>query len=112
MSGVKDMQTGLRISLYQEQLSEFCQRWRISELAVFGSAIRNDFQTNSDVDVLVTFVPQARWSLFDLVKMQDELGDIFGREVDMVEREAIERSENYFRRKSILRNIEVIFAKE
>ena len=77
---------------------------------MFGSALRRDFRPDSDVDLLVTFDPEARWSLFDMVRMQDELKQIFGREVDLVERKAIEKSENYIRRKSILRNVEVIYA--
>jgi hypothetical protein len=104
------MQTGFRIDIYQDRLAGFCQRWKISELALFGSARGEGFRPDSDIDLLVTFAPDARWSLFDLVKMQDELKEIFGREVDLVEREAIEKSENYIRRKNILRDLEVVYA--
>jgi len=54
--------------------------------------------------------PKAKISLFDLVRMQNELKEIFGREVDLVERKAIEKNENYIRRKSILSNTKVIYA--
>lgn len=77
---------------------------------MFGSVLREDFRPNSDIDVLVSFTPDARISLFDLVDMENELKEVFGRDVDLVEKEAIQRSENYIRRKSILENTEVIYA--
>jgi predicted nucleotidyltransferase len=77
-------------------------------LALFGSILRQDFNADSDVDVLVSFAPDAQWSLFDLVRMESELETILGREVDLVERAAIEQSENYIRRKSILSDLELI----
>ena len=61
--------------------------------------LRPDFRPDSDVDVPVSFAPEARWTLFDLVTMQDELEEIFGREVDLVEREGLR---NPFRRRAIL----------
>ena len=79
-------------------------------MSLFGSVLREDFGSESDIDVLVTFAPDAHWGLFDLVKMEHELEAILGREVDLVERSAIEHSENYIRRKSILQNQEVIYA--
>lgn len=94
----------------QEQLTDFCRRWGVSELALFGSILRADFRPDSDVDVFVSFTPSARRTLFDIVKMQDELENLIGRKVDLVERRAIERSENYIRRREILRNVRVIYA--
>lgn len=91
-------------------MAEFCKRWKVTELAFFGSVLRDDFHPDSDIDLLVSFHPRARISLFDLVRMQNELKEIFGRDVDLVERSAIENSENYIRRKSILSNIKVIYA--
>jgi predicted nucleotidyltransferase len=79
-------------------------------LALFGSVLREDFQRDSDIDLLVSFSPRAKISLFDLIRMQNELKEIFGREVDLVERRAIEKSENYIRRKHILSNTKVIYA--
>lgn len=99
----------MRIEIPQEKIAEFCRKWRIREFALFGSVLREDFQPNSDIDVLVTFAPEARYSLFDLVRMQDELKEICGREVDLVERKSIERSENYIRRKHILDSLEVVY---
>lgn len=72
------------------------------KLELFGSALTDEFRPDSDLDVLVTFAPGAKWSLFDLVDAKDELGRIVGREVDLVERRAIERSRNPYRRSAIL----------
>lgn len=100
----------IKVSVPRKKLETFCRRWNISELAFFGSVLREDFRPDSDVDLLVSFVPNAKVSLFDLVHMQNELKEIFGREVDLVERRAIEKSENYIRRKNILQNTKVIYA--
>jgi len=103
------MSNNVQIDIPQTQINEFCQRWKITELALFGSALRGDFHPDSDIDVLVTFSPDARYTLFDLVHMQDELEAIWGRKVDLVERKAVERSENYIRRKYILNSLEPVY---
>ena len=90
-------------------LAQFCKRWQITELAVFGSILRPDFRPDSDIDLLVTFAPGARWSGWDLVTIQDELGALFGRKVDLVERAAVERSENWIRRGHILTHAEPLY---
>ena len=100
----------LQLAIPEEEIASFCHRWKVNELALFGSVLRGDFGPDSDVDVLVSFAPDARWSLFDLVTMQDELQAILGREVDLLDRVAVEQSENYIRRKAILSNLEVIYA--
>jgi len=100
----------IKITIPRKKLAEFCRRWKISELAFFGSILGEDFRQNSDIDLLVSFRPKARVSLFDLIHMQNELKGIFGREVDLVERHAIEKSENYIRRKNILSHTKVIYA--
>lgn len=71
-------------------LAQFCKRWHIAELALFGSALGTDFRPDSDIDLLVTFAPRAAWSGWDLVTIQDELGALFGRKVDLVERAAVD----------------------
>lgn len=93
----------------RDKIAEFCRRWKIIELSLFGSVLREDFQPDSDVDVLVSFAPDVTWSLWDLVTMQEELTQILGREVDLVERRAVERSENYIRRRHILSSAERIY---
>jgi predicted nucleotidyltransferase len=92
----------------QEQIANFCRRWQITEFALFGSVLRSDFRPDSDIDVLVSFAPTARWGLFDLARMQEELTQIFGRKVDLVSRRGIEASRNYLRRKSILNSAQVV----
>ena len=71
-------------------------------VAVFGSVLRDGFGPDSDIDFLVTFGSDARWSLVDRARMQRELEEIFGRKVDLISRRAIERSENWIRRQEIL----------
>jgi uncharacterized protein len=95
------------IAVPREKIGEFCQRWKIAELALFGSALRADFRSDSDVDILVTFAEDADWDLFDWVNMIEELKGIFGREVDLVEKTAIR---NPFRRHYILNTQKVIYA--
>ena len=97
-----------RIKIPKAKLAEFCKRWNISELALFGSALREDFLPDSDVDVLVSFAPQAHSTLFDMAQMQNELKDIFKRDVDLVSKRGLERSRNYLRRKQILDSAQVI----
>lgn len=93
-----------------KKIQEFCRKWQITELSLFGSALREDFGPESDIDLLATFAPEARHTLFDLVEMEDELKEIFGREVDLVDKRAVERSENYIRRRNILSLTKVIYA--
>jgi uncharacterized protein len=90
-------------------LARFCQRWRITELALFGSVLRPDFRPDSDIDLLVTFAPDAAWSGWDLVTIEAELATLFGRKVDLVERAAVERSENWIRRRHILTHAEPLY---
>jgi len=98
------------ISIPRERLDEFCRRWKIAGLRVFGSALRDDFRTDSDLDLLVSFAPDADWSLMDHVAMEEELAGIVGRKVDLVSQRAIERSSNWIRRKAILESAEPYFA--
>lgn len=100
----------LRITIRKQAIAEFCKKWKIVELSVFGSVLRDDFRPDSDVDVLVRFAPDAGHTLFDLVHIQEELRGLLGREVDLVEKTAIERSRNYLRRKAILGTAEVVYA--
>ena len=90
------------INVVHEQLVAFCQRWKIRELTLFGSALRSDFSPTSDVDMLVTFSEDADWSLFDHAEMQQELETLIGHKVDLLTRRAVERSHNPIRRAAIL----------
>jgi uncharacterized protein len=99
-----------RISIPVEEVADFCRRWQITELALFGSVLRDDFRPDSDVDVLAKFGEDARHTLFDMVRMQEELQRILGRQVDLVSRRGLEASRNYIRRDSILKSAEVVYA--
>lgn len=99
-----------QIKVRPEQLEAYCRKWKISRLWLFGSVLRSDFRPQSDVDVLVEFTPEARWSLLDLVGAEEELSAIIGRPVDLVERECVERSENWIRRRHILDSARQLYA--
>jgi len=98
------------IHIQKGKIVAFCHRWKVVEFALFGSVLRKDFRADSDMDVLVTFSDYVQWTLLDHVEMQDELKNIFEREVDLVSRRGIERSRNYIRRKAILSSAEVVYA--
>jgi predicted nucleotidyltransferase len=99
----------LQIEIDNQRIAEFCRRWRIRELALFGSVLREDFRPDSDVDVLVTFEPDAGITFDNRVEMQEEIEEIFRRKVDLVERKLVERSENYIRRRHILQSLEPVY---
>ena len=97
------------IDLPIEQIKDFCDRWQITEFALFGSVLRDDFRPDSDIDVIVQFHPQAHPTFLSLDEMQEELKTIFQRDVDLVTRKGIENSRNYLRRKAILSSAQVIY---
>jgi uncharacterized protein len=99
-----------KVNIDREGLAQFCRRSGIVELALFGSALRQDFSDASDIDLLVTFKSQSHPTLFDLVQMQQELSELFHRPVDLVSRRSIERSANYLRRKEILSTAQPLYA--
>ena len=101
------MNTNIQIS--PGEIADFCKRWQVTELALFGSALREDFGLESDVDVLVSFDEDARRTLLDMSRMEEELEAMFGRQVDLVSRRGIEMSRNHLRRKVILESAEVIY---
>lgn len=102
--------TTARIPIPYDKVEAFCRKWKITEFALFGSVLRDDFRPDSDVDVLVRFAPDHRWTLFDLADMEDELQAIFGRPVDLTDWEGIEQSPNYIRRRLILSTLEPVYA--
>lgn len=99
------MNLGINVRL--DSVEAFCRKWKIVEFAFFGSVLGESFGPDSDVDVLVTFASDSHWSAFDIVYMKDELVGMFGRDVDLVEKDAIR---NPFRRKAILSSYEVFYA--
>ena len=97
----------LGIDVPTERLADFCRKWKVEELALFGSVLRDDFGSDSDIDVLVELSPGHGLDLFDWVEMIDELKVIFGREVDLVSKRGLR---NPFRRHRIMTMREVIHA--
>lgn len=100
----------VRLNVSGNSVNNFCRRWKVSELSLFGSILRDDFRPHSDVDILAAFAPEAAWDLLDLVKMQRELEDIFNRKVDLLEKRVIENSDNWIRRQEILSTAQVIYS--
>ena len=100
------------IALTPGKIADFCRRWKISELALFGSALRDDFRRDSDLDILVTFAPSADWGLLDHVQMQLELEKLFDRSVDLISKRALERSTNWLRREEILKTAQILYSEE
>ena len=98
-----------RIEIPSDALAAFCERWQVEGLALFGSVLHDDFGPDSDIDVLAMFREEARHTLFDLDRMEEELETVFGRKVDLVERAGVEKSRNYLRRKAILGSAETIY---
>jgi predicted nucleotidyltransferase len=96
------------IKLPTERIDAFCRKWKVRELSLFGSVLRQDFRPDSDVDVLVSFEKDVPWSLYDVVDMEDELRDVFGREVDFVMKEGLR---NPFRRHEILSTRRVVYGR-
>jgi predicted nucleotidyltransferase len=94
------------LTVADDELGSLCRRWQVRELSIFGSALRGDFAPTSDVDVLVSFAADAPWSLWDLTRMRDELTELFGRPIDLVEREGLR---NPFRKQRILSTRQVVY---
>lgn len=99
----------LPIDIDRSKLAEFCGKWKIQTLEVFGSVLRFDFRDDSDVDFLVTFKPGARWGWTEDFAMREELRALVGREVDLVSRPSVERSANWIRRRSILSSARALY---
>ena len=97
------------LSIPSDRVAEFCRANGIARLAVFGSALREDFGPTSDVDLLVRFHETTRPTLLDMSRMETELQAILGREVDLVSWRGIERSANPVRRKAILETAEIVY---
>ncbi len=99
-----------RIPIDPQRIAAFCGKWRIARLELFGSVLRDDFSPDSDVDVLVTYENDATWSLLDTVEIEEELGRLLGRRVDLVPRRAVEESYNWIRKQAILDSAQPIYA--
>lgn len=96
-----------KIHIPKDEIVAWCTKWKVVEFSLFGSVLTDRFRPESDVDVMVSFAPNENWNLFDIVTMTDELKVLFGRNVDLVEKDTLR---NPFRRKAILDSHEVIHA--
>lgn len=102
--------TAMDLGVSPEQIEQFCRRWKISRLAVFGSAVKGMLCPDSDIDLLVTFAPDADWTMFDHFAMEEELSRLFGREVDLVTVQALEENPNPAYRREIVGSARQIYA--
>ncbi|MEM9006840.1 MAG: nucleotidyltransferase domain-containing protein [Cyanobacteria bacterium P01_F01_bin.86] len=109
LSGFKPLLCNIKITLPEDAIAEFCQRWKVQEFYLFGSVLRNDFHSGSDIDVMVQFAPDAYWG-FEIVAMKRELEELFSRKVDLLTKASIEASHNWIRRKEILETARLIYA--
>ena len=98
--------------LQSQAIVDFCHHWQIVNLAAFGSVLRDDFSDQSDVDLLLTFAESAQGTLYDYVLMKDELEKILDREVDLINRKALQRSKNHVRRDEIEQTARTLFTNQ
>ena len=91
-----------RLKTSSDEIAEFCQKWNIEELALFGSVLSDRFHAESDIDILLSFQPNSRQGLLTLAKIKHELESILSRDVDIVLKEAILKSDNWIHRASLL----------
>lgn len=99
------------IDIPLEKIKAFCNHWQVIEFALFGSVLRDDFDSDSDIDVMVEFNVNTHPTFVTLEDMETELKAIFNREIDLITRNGIENSRNYLRRQEILSSAKVIYAK-
>jgi predicted nucleotidyltransferase len=98
-----------RLNVFEEDIAEFCQKWKIVEFAVFGSVLRDDFRSDSDIDVLVTFDSNFCCKLSDQLAMQDQIEALFKRSVDLIQKNLLK---NPYSRAEILRSCQVIYVRK
>ena len=99
----RNIQGNIRVN--DDRVADFCGRWKVVELSLFGSVLSDDFRPDSDVDVLVVFEPDAPWSYWEWGAMTAELEAIFARPVDLVEKRSVV---NPYRRHHILTHRRII----
>jgi len=99
------------LALPLDAIAALCRKYRVAELAVFGSALRDDFRPDSDVDFLVKFEGNdyGPW-MGKLTGLEEELASLLRRPVDLVDKAGIEQSRNPIRRRAILESAQVIYA--
>jgi predicted nucleotidyltransferase len=90
-----------------DNIITICKKYFINELSIFGSSLRDDFNKNSDIDILVSFNKGSNITLFDIIELEKEFSELLNREVDIVEKEALK---NPIRKDRILSTREIIYA--
>ncbi|MGD1903071.1 MAG: nucleotidyltransferase family protein [Geitlerinemataceae cyanobacterium] len=104
-----DTRLAQRLRTTPTAIAQLCDRWKIVELALFGSVLRDDFRPDSDIDLLIDFEPQHGWSLLDLVDLQEECEHLFDRPVDIVQRKNLT---NPYRRQDILSTQQTLYVRD
>jgi predicted nucleotidyltransferase len=100
-----------RLDVAPARIAELCRRWGIVRLELFGSVLRDDFDSDSDVDILVTFAPEVRLTeINEWLRLESELQSLFGRKVDVSDRRLVESSRNWIRRRNILNSASELYA--
>lgn len=98
-----------RLGISINEISSFCQNWGITEMALFGSVLREDFQPDSDIDFLITFAPNVTQGLLTLARIKNELELMLNRPVDIAIKDSIKTSENWIIRREILTTAQIIY---
>ncbi|MBI3961063.1 MAG: nucleotidyltransferase domain-containing protein [Chloroflexi bacterium] len=98
--------------LQSKAVADYCRRWQVVELAVFGSVLRDDFSDESDVDLLLTFDDSAQGTLYEYVLMKEEMEKLLNRDVDLIDRRALQRSKNRIRREEIEQTAKTIYSEQ
>ena len=96
-----------RLNVFEEDITKFCQKWKIVEFGVFGSVLRDDFRSDSDIDVLITFDSHFHPKLSDRLEMQDQIEALFKRSVDLAQKNLLK---NPYSRAEILQSCRIIYA--
>lgn len=99
------------IPLPMDGIAEFCRKWDVPVFELYGPVLTEDFRQDDEVDVMVTFGPEARWSLFDWSQMIDELTALFGRKATLTTRRTAERNEYPHRHQQMLAEARVVYAR-
>jgi len=96
-----------KIEIDDHLIMSLAKKYRIKELSLFGSVLRDDFKDDSDIDILIQFIDDREYSLFDLFRIREEFEQALGKEVDLIEKRGLR---NPYRRANILSTARVIYA--
>ena len=111
-SGLSVTELYQRLQTSPQAIAQFCEKWAIVELALFGSVLRSDFRATgadpSDIDLLYQSAPEAHYG-FKFFDLQSELEKLLQRKVDLISKKGLEMSRNPLRRQEILNAAQVIY---